>query len=78
MSAESGRYSGRKTRYQRKYCEVQTLLKATNARVWASIVRGRSRFARAIGMRTVDSRSCGTNAKDSNEKEELFVKWLVD
>jgi hypothetical protein len=44
---------------------VQTLLKATKANVWASMAAGRSRLARARGMRTQERRSCGRKAMDS-------------
>lgn len=69
MRDEFGRYSGRKIRYQRKYCEVQTLLKVTNARVWASIVVGRSCLDRVMGRRKAERRSCGIKARDSKEME---------
>jgi hypothetical protein len=79
---DPGRYSGRRTMYQRKYYAtirtwvgkeegggltwlVQTLLKVTKAKVCASMVVGRSFFARTKGMRTHERRSWGRKAMDS-------------
>ena len=70
---ELGRYSGRKTRYHRKYCEVQTLLKVTNARVCASMVAERSLRAVARGMRRVERRSWGRKARRS----KVMGYWWV-
>lgn len=44
---------------------VQTLLKVTNAKVWASIVDGRSFFARIRGRAMAERKSCGMKARDS-------------
>ena len=41
------------------------MLKVTKAKVWASMVVGRSFFAHARGMRTVERRICGMKATDS-------------
>lgn len=60
---DCGRYTGSSTMYHRKYWLVQTLLKATNANVWASKVVGKSFLARTKGIRTVASRSCGKKAR---------------
>ena len=57
---------------------VQTLLKATNANVCASIVLGRSFFARARGMMMALRASCGMKARDSKwsfEGEEEEERW---
>jgi hypothetical protein len=48
---------------------VQTLLKVTNAKVWASMVEGRSFFARRNGNTTAESNSCGKKARDSRFSE---------
>lgn len=46
-------------------CDVQTLFRATKAKVCANIVPGRSRLASIKGMRTALRRSCGKKASDS-------------
>lgn len=61
---DEGRYSGSRTRYQRKYCEVQTLLNVAKANVWVRRVVGRWRLARATGRRTVQRRSWGRKARE--------------
>ncbi len=66
-------YSGRKIKYQRKYCEVQTLLKVTKAKVCANRVVGKSFLAQAKGINSVLRRSWGTNANDSNLIEDEVV-----
>lgn len=48
--------------YHRKYCDVQTLLKVTKAKVWARRVEGRECFARK-GRRMQQRRSCGMKAR---------------
>lgn len=70
--------------YQRKYCRVsmlvvfecsrltwlvQTLLKVTKAKVWASIVSGRSFLDSASGINTALSSSCGRKASRSSPKD---------
>lgn len=68
--------------YQRKYCLsfrqlrrygiwnltwlVQTLLKDTNANVWANMVDGRSFLASISGSAKAARKSCGRNAIDSS------------
>jgi hypothetical protein len=49
---------------------VQTLLKVTKAKVWASMAEGRSRFAMARGIRTQERASWGRKAIDSMRREE--------
>ena len=49
---------------------VQTLLKDTNANVCASIVEGRSFFARSKGRAMAERKSCGMKARDSRCKDE--------
>jgi hypothetical protein len=49
---------------------VQTLLKATKAKVWAIMEMARSFFASTRGIRTVERSSCGTKATDSILKRE--------
>jgi hypothetical protein len=49
---------------------VQTLLKVTKAKVWASIDVARSDFAVIRGMRTQESRSWGMKATDSMRRPE--------
>ena len=44
---------------------MQTLLKVTNAKVWASIVDGRSFFASRIGSANAARNNCGRKATDS-------------
>jgi len=44
---------------------VHTLLKVTKAKVCASMVDGRSRFANTSGIATALKHSWGTNASDS-------------
>lgn len=44
---------------------MQTLLKDTNAKVWASIVDGRSFFASNSGSAKAARNNCGMNAADS-------------
>jgi hypothetical protein len=44
---------------------VQTLLKATNEKVCANIVEGRSFFANKSGSAIAERNSCGMKAKDS-------------
>ena len=76
---ELGRYKGRKTRYHKKYCEVQTLLKVTKASVCASIVADRSLRAIASGMRRVERTSWGRKARDSKEVGRWVVAvWLAE
>lgn len=62
-----------KIRGSKHTCEVQTLLRATKAKVCASIVPGRSRLASTNGMSTALRRSCGRKASDSkwNAVEEV-------
>jgi len=48
--------------YHRKYCDVQTLLNETKAKVCASMVEGREDLERN-GMMSDERRSCGMNAK---------------
>jgi hypothetical protein len=50
---------------------VQTLLKETNAKVWASIVDGRSFLASMSGSANADRNSCGMNATDSSGMSEV-------
>lgn len=50
---------------------VQTLLKVTNAKVWASMVEGRSFFERRSGMKTAERRSWGRKASDSRWRNEV-------
>lgn len=57
--------------YHRKYWLVQTLLKVTKAKVWASIVDGREDLERR-GRRIAERRSCGTKARVV-KGEELVV-----
>jgi len=52
---------------------VQTLLKATKAKVCASIVEGRSFFASTRGRARAERKSCGMNARDSMFKLEGVV-----
>lgn len=51
--------------YQRKYCDVTTLLKVTKVRVWASMVVGRSCLESVRGRRMVERRSWGMKVRDS-------------
>lgn len=74
-----GRYKGRKTRYHKKYCEVQTLLKVTKASVCASIVADRSLRAIASGMRRNERMSWGRKARDSKViGHRLVAVWLAE
>ena len=63
-------------------CDVQTLLNATNANVWANIVVARSLPINASGMTMPARTSCGTNAKDvmdhvcfGRAEDKYNVKW---
>lgn len=47
---------------------VQTLLKVTKAKVWASIVEGKSCLARVRGSRTAERSSCGRKAQLSGRR----------
>ena len=47
-----------------KYCAVQTLLNATNARVCASMQDARSALARQRGTSSAERRSCGRKARE--------------
>lgn len=49
---------------------VQTLLNVTKANVCASIVEGKSFLAKARGIMTALSRSCGTNARRSSSNAD--------
>lgn len=49
---------------------VQTLLKVTNANVCASMVDGRSFFARRSGRASAERKSCGMNARDSRRMDD--------
>lgn len=49
---------------------MQTLLKDTKAKVWASIVDGRSFLAKSNGSATAERKSWGINAKDSRWKRD--------
>lgn len=69
---------GRKIRYQRKYCDVQTLLKVTNAIVWVSMARGREDLEMASGMRRVESVSWGRKARDSKRTPCRTDDGVVD
>jgi len=57
---------------------VQTLLKATNANVCASIVLGRSFFANTSGMATAERNNCGAKARDSRRRPEVPPDVDVD
>lgn len=72
MNDDPGRYSGRNTRYHRKYWLVQTLLNATKANVCASIVPGKFFLPRTRGIATAERSSCGRKARDSKVK----LLWL--
>ena len=48
---------------------VQTLLKVTNAKVCASMVDGRSFFARRRGKANAERKSWGMKARDSSLNE---------
>ena len=50
---------------------VQTLLKETNAKVWASIVEGRSFLAKRSGRAMAERKSCGRKASDSRCRLEV-------
>jgi hypothetical protein len=50
---------------------VQTLLKLTNANVWASMVEGKSFLARSRGMAKAERKSCGRKATDSRWMGEV-------
>lgn len=57
---------------------MQTLLNATKANVWASIVDGRSFLLSTKGMRTALRSSCGMKAKRSNSNDDwAFAAMLV-
>lgn len=63
-----GRYRGRKIRYHKKYCDVQTLLKVTKASVWARSVVDNAYGVVVLGSNgssTVERRSCGRKASRS-------------
>jgi hypothetical protein len=47
------------------------LLNVTKANVWASIVDGRSFFARTIGSAIAERNSCGMKAADSRRMNEV-------
>lgn len=55
---------------------MQTLLKVTNANVWASMEAGRSVLAIMNGMSTHESSSCGINATDSMRRP--VVAWFAE
>jgi len=50
---------------------VQTLLNETNAKVWASIVEGRSFLASVIGKAIADRKIWGINAADSRRMSDV-------
>lgn len=55
-------------RREQRTCDVQTLLKVTNANVCAIIDVARCFLATTKGIRTHDSKICGKNARDSARK----------
>jgi hypothetical protein len=71
---------GTNTRYQRKYWEVQTLLKVTKAKVCESMARGREGLEMVKGMRRVERVSWGMKARDSNRRlgEMPLVRCLAE
>jgi hypothetical protein len=50
---------------------VQTLLNDTNAKVWASIVEGRSFLASIMGKAIADRNNWGMNAADSRRMNDV-------
>lgn len=51
---------------------MHTLLKVTKAKVWASMVEGRSFFASSNGRAIAERKSWGTKARDSSFMSEVF------
>ena len=63
---------GLRMRTERKHTWlVHTLLNVTKANVCASIVDGRSFFARSSGRAKAERNNCGMNARDSS-----FIVWV--